>query len=559
MTDMFTKQIIASSLYYASEEMGIALRNSAYSPNIKERMDHSAALFDENGSLLAQAEHIPVHLGSLPWGLKNTLKYLSDHHIDLKEGDSVVVNNPYISGTHLNDVTVIRPIFYRDEIVAYSANKAHHSDIGGKLPGSINFDGRTIFEEGIILDPVFLMRNDRFNEDLISIFSSNSRNPYERIGDIKAQVAANYTGERRVLEIIERNGLDAFREARSYYLEYADQLARSRMSEIPHGTYTAEDYLEKPDGTDIRLRVTIRVSGDRIGVDYTGTDEQVDVPLNAVLGVTISGVYYVFRTLMGSDMPVNDGTFRFLDIHVPDRTVLNPVFPAPVSGGNVETSQRNADLIYLALSKAIPDRVPAASGGSMNNIMMGGFHNGRSWAFYETIGVGLGGKLGKDGTDGIHANMTNTMNTPIEEIERTMPLIMKRYEFRQNSAGLGKFRGGSGIVRSFMVSDGEIIVTVLSERERHRPWGLQGGLPGAPTEVRVFTRGRWRKGSTKATYYLKQGDIIEIRTAGGGGYGRPHDRDREKIEADIASGLITRGYIERTIRSVDHHNISPPE
>lgn len=331
MTDRFTKQVIASSLYYASEEMGgIALRNSAYSPNIKERMDHSAAIFDANGILLAQAEHIPVHLGSLPpWGLRNTLDYLSKEGIELRRGgDEIVVNNPYISGTHLNDVTVIRPIFHNDRIVAYAANKAHHSDVGGKVPGSINSDGKTIYEEGLILDPpVFLMRGDEFNSDFLSVFSSNSRNPYERIGDIRAQVAANYTGERRVLDIIEKHGLDAFTESRDYYVSYAEEMARNRISRIPHGTYGWVDYLEGPDGRDIRLQVALRVSEDGVHVDYTGTERQVDVPLNAVLGVTLSGgVYYVFRTVMGADVPVNGGTFRFLHVSVPEGTVLNPTF-----------------------------------------------------------------------------------------------------------------------------------------------------------------------------------------------------------------------------------------
>ncbi len=554
MTDLFTKQIIANSLYYASEEMGIALRNSAYSPNIKERMDHSAAIFDDNGLLLAQAEHIPVHLGSLPWGLKNTIKYISDEGMELRNGDSIVVNNPYISGTHLNDVTVIRPIFYNNRIVAYSANKAHHSDIGGKVPGSINFDGKTIFEEGIIINPVFLMRNNEFNNDFITIFSSNSRNSYERIGDLKAQVAANYTGEKRVLEIIEKNGIDAFMEAKEYYLSYADNIARNRISIIPKGSYHSIDYLERPDGDDIKLEVTLNVNENGIYVDYTGTDKQVELPLNAVLGVTLSGVYYVFRTIMGKDVPINSGTFRFLDINVPEHTVLNPVFPAPVSGGNVETSQRNADLIFSALSRAIPDIIPAASGGSMNNIMMGGFYHDRSWAFYETIGVGLGGKLGKDGTDGIQANMTNTMNTPIEEIERTMPIIMKRYEFRANSAGLGKYRGGSGIIRSFMVNDGSVTITVLAERERHEPWGLFGGLPGSKTEIILIQNGKRKRGHAKATYSLNKGDVFEIRTAGGGGYGDFKERDEDKIKKDIASGLINKRYIKSKILKTMKNN-----
>jgi len=390
--DKFTAQIIRSTLFYASEEMGIVLRNSAYSPNIKERMDHSAAIFDAEGRLLAQAEHIPVHLGSLPWGLRNTIDYMEREGMSFEEGSMIVVNNPYIAGTHLNDVTVIRPIHYSGRLVAFAANKAHHSDVGGKVPGSISFDAKTIYEEGLIINPINLMRGNEFQRDVLSLFASNSRNPYERMGDIKAQAAANITGERRVLEVINRYGLQAFLDANEDAFSYAEEMFIKRLQSMPRGTYDAVDYLEKPGGGDIKLSVRVTIGEDRVTVDYEGTDPQVPMPLNAVLGVTISGVHFVFRTLMGEDVPLNHGAFSRFDVRAPSGSVLNPVFPAPVAGGNVETSQRNADLLYLAMSKAMPSEVPAASGGSMNNVMMGGMHGGRTWAFYETIGVGLGGE-----------------------------------------------------------------------------------------------------------------------------------------------------------------------
>ncbi|MFP3298180.1 MAG: hydantoinase B/oxoprolinase family protein [Thermocladium sp.] len=543
--DKFTAQIIRSTLFYASEEIGIVLRNSAYSPNIKERMDHSAAIFDAEGRLLAQAEHIPVHLGSLPWGLRNTIDYMEREGMSFEEGSMIVVNNPYIAGTHLNDVTVIRPIHYSGRLVAFAANKAHHSDVGGKVPGSISFDAKTIYEEGLIINPINLMRGNEFQRDVLSLFASNSRNPYERMGDIKAQAAANITGERRVLEVINRYGLQAFLDANEDAFSYAEEMFIKRLQSMPRGTYDAVDYLEKPGGGDIKLSVRVTIGEDRVTVDYEGTDPQVPMPLNAVLGVTISGVHFVFRTLMGEDVPLNHGAFSRFDVRAPSGSVLNPVFPAPVAGGNVETSQRNADLLYLAMSKAMPSEVPAASGGSMNNVMMGGMHGGRTWAFYETIGVGLGGRAGMDGVDGIHANMTNTMNTPIEEIERNLPLIMRKYEFRVNSSGPGKYRGGSGIVRSYMVASGHVTVTVLADRGRHSPWGLMGGGPGAPTEV-IVKRGRKRiKVDTKVTLDLEEGDYVEIRTAGGGGYGDPAQRDPESIRRDIENGVITRRYAEK--------------
>lgn len=540
--DPFTSQVIRNSLFYVSEEMGIALRNSAYSPNIKERMDHSAAIFDENGNLIAQAEHIPVHLGSLPWGLKNSINYAAKEGIDIQEKSMIVLNNPYISGTHLNDVTVIRPIFYKGELVAYAVNKAHHSDIGGKVPGSISVDAKSIFEEGLIINPVYLMKNNEFQKDVISIFSSNSRNPYERKGDIKAQVAANLTGERRVIDIIEKYGINAFRESISDSFSHARNLTIKKLEKMKKGIFSGVDYLEHPDGGKIKLKAEIEIKNDKIIVDYNGTDNQLNVPLNAVLGVTISGVYYVFRTLMGEEIPLNQGALEIFDIRAPEGIVLNPRFPAPVAGGNVETSQRNVDLIYMAMSEVLPEKVPAASGGSMNNIMIGGTLNGKSWAFYETIGVGLGGKSGRDGIDGIQSNMTNTMNTPIEEIEKNYPIIMKKYEFRKDSSGAGKHRGGSGIIRSYEMLCDNVTFTVLADRGKFKPWGLFGGESGKNTDVIVIKEGKKKRVNVKNTLVLNKGDVVEIRTAGGGGYGPPNDRDREKVLKDLENDLITKKY-----------------
>ncbi|MGB9814825.1 MAG: hydantoinase B/oxoprolinase family protein, partial [Thermoplasmata archaeon] len=317
----FNSIIIRNSLYYASEEMGIALRNSAYSPNIKERMDHSAAIFDSEGRLLAQAEHIPVHLGSLPVGLRNTLDFMQRESMEFRKGDMVVVNNPYIAGTHLNDVTLIRPVFFEDELVAFVANKAHHSDIGGRVPGSISMDAESIFEEGLIVNPVYLMRDNEFREDVISIFSANSRNPYERKGDLRAQAAANFTGERRILEILRKYGLMEFRNSSQDLFEYSLRLFLDGMKRFREGSYKGEDYIEL-DGEDIRLSVNIEIREGNVYVDYNGTSTQVRSPLNAVLGVTVSGVHYVFRTLLGENIPVNYGTFSRIHIQVPEGTVL---------------------------------------------------------------------------------------------------------------------------------------------------------------------------------------------------------------------------------------------
>jgi len=277
--DIITSQLIRSSMQYASEEMGIALRNSSYSPNIKERMDHSAALFDPKARLFAQAEHIPVHLGSLPWGLKNTVEYCEREGLQLEEGSMVVVNNPYIAGTHLNDITVVKPIFYLGRLVGFAANKAHHADVGGKVPGSISVDASTLYEEGLIVNPVYLMRDHEFVRETLTLIASNTRTPTERLGDLKAQAAANITGERRVLELISKHGLDAFLQASEIAFDYTERLLRSRIAEFEKGTYSVQDYLEHPDGRDITLRLTLKISDDSLTVDYEGTDKQVTIPL----------------------------------------------------------------------------------------------------------------------------------------------------------------------------------------------------------------------------------------------------------------------------------------
>lgn len=553
--DPVTVELIRSGLFYASEEMGIALRNASYSPNIKERMDHSAAIFDAEGRLLAQAEHIPVHLGSLPWGLKNILVYCDREGLELEEGCMIVANNPYIAGTHLNDVTVVRPIYHSGQLIGYGANKAHHSDVGGKVPGSISTDARTLYEEGVIIDPRYLMRRNQFANETIALLATNSRTPAERRGDLKAQAAANLTGERRVQDIAAKYGHEAFREACNESIRYAERLAQRRLARLERGSYSAEDYLESPDGHDIRLRMTIRIGESEVDVDYSGTDQQVDLPLNAVFGVTLSGVYYVIRTITGDDIPANHGAFSLIAVQAPEGTVVNPTFPHPVAGGNVETSQRNADLVYKALAKTAPDRIPAAAGGSMNNVMIGGMYRNNSWAFYETIGVGLGGRNGMDGIDGIQANMTNTMNTPIEEIERTLPLRIRQYELRPDSSGPGRYRGGSGIIRSFEALS-DTTFTILSERSRHAPWGLFGGGNGQRTRVllhRSFDGKNSRKRHrvkpanvpVKATLILNKGDVVEIQTAGGGGYADPGKRESSNVMEDIENEIISPRYASR--------------
>jgi len=542
--DQVTLRIISNSLLYASEEMGLALRNSSYSPNIKERMDHSAAVFDAEGRLLAQAEHIPVHLGSLPWGLKNLLGYCAKEGVDFDRDSMVVSNDPYITGTHLNDVTLAAPIYHRGSLVAFVVNKAHHADVGGAVPGSISMKAKTLNEEGHILEPSTLWRDRRFDERIVETFASASRTPAERRGDLKAQVAANVAGTRRVMEIIGKYGLSAFEEAAVRSFGHSESLVRQRLAKFRQGTFRAADYLEGPLGEDLILRVRVKLMRSRVEFDYRGTSPQVDYPLNAVFGVTISGAYFVLRCLLGDDIAANHGAFSAVRVEAPLGTILNPTYPHPVGGGNVETSQRNADVIFRALAPAARGIVPAAAGGSMNNVMIGGGRGRSSWAFYETLGVGLGGGRTRDGIDGIQANMTNTMNTPVEEMERSLPIMVTKYEFRPDSSGAGRHRGGSGLVRAYRALSGNTTFTIVAERARRLPWGLEGGRPGRGTEVLATRRGRRQTVGAKSTITLEAGDVVEVRTAGGGGFGRPAERSAKALEEDLRNGLVTPRFVK---------------
>lgn len=540
--DPITAELVASALVYASEEMGIAVRDAAYSPNIKERLDHSCALFDARGRLVAQAEHIPVHLGSLPWGLRRTLAWLAERGRTLAPGEMVVVNDPYLSGTHLNDVTVIRAIYLGERLIGYAANKAHHTDVGGAAPGSMPPDARDLFAEGAVLTPTLLMRGDRVVDETVDLLMANSRTPAARAGDLRAQIAGNVVGERRFLELVERYGIATVEAALEKSLDDAERRTRAALRAIPDGVVTHEDVMEDESGAPtIVLRVRLEKSGDTIVLDYDGTAPQRAMPLNAVYGVTLSGAYYALRAVTDPRIPMNDGSFRPITVRVPEGTLLNPRRPAPVSGGNVETSMRNADLVLGALALLAPGRLPAQSGGSMNNVMIGGLDGaGRSWAFYETNGCGMGARPHADGIDGIHVHMTNTLNTPIEAIERTMPMLITAYEFAEGSAGDGRFRGGSGLVRAFALREGTATASLLAERHVVRPRGTEGGGDGLSGAHVFFARGgASRDLPAKTSVAMEPGDAIIIRTAGGGGYGDPAEREPAARARDAADGITT--------------------
>jgi N-methylhydantoinase B len=521
--DRITAEVIKNALIYASEEMGLAVRNAAYSPNIKERLDHSCALFDRFGRLIAQAEHIPVHLGSLPWGLQRMLEVIEREYGGVREGEMWVANDPYITGTHLNDVTLVRPIYAGGHLVGYAANKAHHADVGGVVPGSMPAEASELYAEGLVLPPVRLVRNDRVAEEIVAIFRASSRTPEARSGDLRAQVAGNYTGERRLLELCERYGLETFDGAIAQALADSERRMRAALRSIGEGTFEASDHLEARDGRPcITIALRLELRDGRARLDYTGTSAQVGFPLNAVFGVTLSGVHYALRAVTDPTIPMNEGCFRPVEVFAPLGSLLNPRRPAPVSGGNVETSMRNADVVLQALSRAVPERVPASSGGTMSNVMLGGTRpDGTTWAFYETNGCGMGARPQSDGIDAIQCHMTNTLNTPIEAIEREYPLRVVCYEIAQGTGGAGHHRGGDGLVRAIELVEGSAEATLLADRQTLPPPGACGGEPGALGRHFLLRGGTRMPIPAKVSLKLEPGDVLTIQTPGGGGYGAP--------------------------------------
>ena len=544
--DATTVEVIKGALIYAAEEMGIALRKSAYSPNIKERMDHSCALFDDRRRLIAQAEHIPVHLGSMALAVREGL---SQYGGDLEEGDMLLLNDPYISGTHLPDLTLIAPIFYEGALVGYAANKAHHTDVGGRAPGSIAGDSTELYQEGLIIPPVKFVRGGVIDPEISSLIRSNVRTPEVQMGDLRAQIAANYTGIRRLTELMGEYGAETVHSAMEAVMDYSERRMRAEIQAMPDGVYEAEDWMEDTGawGDPAKITVTVSIEGDEIRFDYSGTSPQVEGPVNAPLGVTLAGVFFTLISVTDPTIPVNDGCFRPIGLHVPEGCMMNPVRPAPVAGGNVETSQRNVDVLMKALAEAVPEKVPAASQGTMNNVSIGGIReDGTPWTFYETIGGGSGGRPGSDGVDGVHVNMTNTMNTPIEALEAYLPLRFEGYALRADSGGPGRWRGGCGIERSWTLRSLKATLSILAERTKIPPWGLHGGLP-ASLGVYELVRGDGsvERLPSKCTIPLKQGDRLIIRTPGGGGYGSPLERPPDLVLKDVVNGLVSLDAAEK--------------
>ena len=517
---MASWELIFRASVFIAEEMGVALRRSAFSPNIRERMDHSCAVTDPEGNIIAQAEHIPVHLGSFRIGVKNTLNWLSKEGVELGPGDTILLNDPYISGTHLNDVMVMEPVYVNNKLIGYVVNKAHHVDVGGPVPGSINPSARTIYEEGLVIPPVKIMVKGELQRDILNTILSNFKTPETAIGDLTAQLSANKVGATRIKELIEKYSINDVANAWSEGIEYGRRLTLMEISKWPRGTYNAVDYMELSDEL-LPIRVSMDINEAGVKANFNGTHGQVEAPLNAVYGVTFSAVSFVIRSLINGDIPTNEGFYSVVNVNAPEGTLVNPLKPAPVGGGNVETSQRIADVVFRALANALPERITAAGSGTMMNIMIGGaLPNGGYWAYYETIGGGTGGRPGMPGVSGVHVNMTNTLNTPIEIAERQYPLLFTVYRIREGSGGNGLYRGGDGIIRSFKVLT-KARLSIMAERFRTRPWGLQGGEDGKPGKVMVArVNGRVDELPSKVTIDLEPGDEVTVETPGGGGWGR---------------------------------------
>jgi N-methylhydantoinase B len=502
--DPVTLSVLSSAMVGIAEEMGAVLIRGSYSSNIKERRDCSTALFDAQGRMVAQAEHIPVHLGAMPEAVAAIMGR------DPQPGDVFAINDPYSGGTHLPDITLVSPVAHDGEIIGYAVTRAHHSDVGGMRPGSAPSDSREIFQEGIIIPPVRLVRGGEYVVDVLDLLLANVRTPAIRRGDLRAQIAANQIAEQRIGELMERRGKETVLAAFDEVISYTERRTREVVRNLPDGEYSAEDFMEG-DGTvdeDIPIRVKITIREDSMSIDFSGTAEAVGGNVNCPLAVTRSACYFALRVLLPGDVPANAGTYAPLDIEAPDGSLVNARSPSAVVAGNVETSSRIADTVLSALSGAT--KLPAQGQGTMNNLVIGG----PGWTYYETIGGGQGASQRGPGPSGVHVGMSNTLNTPIEAFEMEYPMRVERYELLYGSGGDGEHRGGDGIVRAVRVLE-PASLSLLTDRRRHWPRGACGGEPG-----RV---GRNLLGGEelppKVSREMEEGDVVTVETPGGGGYG----------------------------------------
>lgn len=513
-------EIFKNLFHSVAEEMGAALRRSAFSPNIKERRDYSCAVYDAAGQVLAMGDHMPVHLGSMPASVAAARRAFV-----LGPGDIAVLNDPFAGGTHLPDLTMVMPVYLRGEKrpAFYVANRAHHADIGGAFAGSMG-PAREIFQEGLRIPPVKIFTGGEMRRDILALLLANVRTPVEREGDLAAQIAACRTGERRLAGIVRKYGPERVQRYARHLLDYSEAMMRAALKELRAGTYTAEDFLDDDGVIDrpLRIRVRVRISGGRAEVDFTGSAPQCVGSVNAVEAIAVSAVYYVFRCLLTEDVPATSGLLSPIRVIAPSGTIVNALPPAAVAGGNVETSQRLVDTLLRALAKAAPQRIPAASQGTMNNVTLGGTdpRSGAPFAYYETIAGGMGAPPGSDGASAVHTHMTNSWNTPVEVFERTYPARIRKYAIRRASGGQGRYCGGNGIVREIELLTATQ-VGLLSDRRKTAPYGLAGGQPGKPGRNVLIRNGKKQELPGKCVFFAEPGTILRVETPGGGAWGKP--------------------------------------
>jgi N-methylhydantoinase B len=537
--DSITLEVMRHALVAVAEEMNANLVRTAYSPNIKERRDCSCAVFDAHGEMAAQAETIPVHLGAMPASVAAVIQRIDS----FSPGDIAVLNDPYAGGAHLPDITFVAPVFDGAELVGYVANRAHHADVGGKEPGSLAGDAREIYQEGVRIPPVRLWKRGDLDRDLADVLLLNVRTPEERWGDLRAQRAACLTGTERLAALVKRYGRDGLKDGMAAIQDYSERRMRAEIQRLPDGTAEFADTLDD-DGTSseaIPIRARIRIAGDRIAVDFTGSSRQVAGPVNAVSSVTHSAVYYVVRCMTDPGIPPNAGCYRPIEVLAPDGSIVSAAAPAPVVGGNLETSQRIVDVVLGALGRLLPEAAVAASQGTMNNLAIGGFdpRSGRPYTLYETIAGGWGARREADGIDGMHSHMTNTLNTPVEALEIAYPLRVERYELRAGTGGRGRMRGGLGVRRDITAVGHDARVSVLSDRRKHAAYGVAGGGEGAlGANAIVHPDGEESEVAGKTSFTLPAGHTISVRTPGGGGYGKPSDRPEEAEARDRREGRV---------------------
>ena len=515
-TNSVDLEIFRNLFVSIADEMGAVLRKTAFSANIKERRDYSCAIYGKAGETIAMGDHMPVHLGAMPLSVQHALAAF-----DLGRGDVVIVNDPFRGGTHLPDITAVSGVFIGKGRSAdfYVASRAHHADVGGMSPGSMPL-AREIYQEGIRIPPVLLMKGDviagsNVQRDVMQIILANVRTPEEREGDLMAQVMSNRRGEDRLLELVSRYGLARVRRSAADLQNYSERVTRAMLRMIPDGEYRFHDFLDDDGVTDkpVRIEAALRIRDDKVDVDFTGSSPQVAGSVNANYAIAVSAAMYCFRCLIAADVPYNAGLLRPIRVIAPDRSVVNAGLPAAMAAGNVETSQRITDVILGALAKALPERIPAASSGTMNNLSFGGWDTlrNRPFAYYETIAGGMGASSQGPGRSATHTHMTNSWNTPIEAFEHEYPVRVRAYRIRGGSGGEGKYAGGDGIVRELQFQD-TADVTILADRHKRGPYGLQGGASGAP--------GNCGGRPSKTRFTIQPGETLHIETPGGGGWGK---------------------------------------